>query len=358
MKTLFSILFLSFTILTTAQNDGCNNLGAWLWYIDNTGFSTHAELADTLQSVGAKRIYLKVADGTINPTIWPELLDTNLVNAYHARGLSCWAWSYNYPTSNDSLQALALYRAAQTGYDGFVIDVEAEFDGDSSNLHDMFAAFETAKNLAIVAGYIDTTFKIYCTTWGNPADHDFRIDVIDPFVDGYMPQTYVEIWGQSYVNNLAYWIQVGNEEYASLGATKPIHHLCALESGGMTSAQIDTFFMTAGGESSLWRVPGGSVSQSLWNTWRQINWHHDFCAPSNTTIVGQHSLIVYPNPITDVCTIELAKPTRLHITNLMGQTIWRGMLPVGTHQFDATSWQSGIYFIQTDNNKSYKLLKM
>ena len=46
--------------------------------------------------------------------------------AYQSRGLECWAWSYNY-TNNPVEQAEALYIAAQTGYEGFIVDVEVEF---------------------------------------------------------------------------------------------------------------------------------------------------------------------------------------------------------------------------------------
>ena len=108
-KILLSLLFVLPWVLS-AQSPDCNKLGAWLWYIEITEFSTHTQIADTLASLGVKRIYVKVADGQPNPAIWPELNDSSLVNAYRSRGLEVWAWSYNYP-GNSSAQAQALYLA-------------------------------------------------------------------------------------------------------------------------------------------------------------------------------------------------------------------------------------------------------
>ena len=145
---LFFFLFFLLNGNLKAQEDPCNKLGAWLWFIEITGFDTHAEIADSLAALGVKRIYVKVADGTVNPSIWPELLNEQLVQDYKSRGLEVWGWSYNYP-GNDSLQAEALYQAARTGYEGFVVDVEMEFDGDSTNLHNLFEAFYNARDRAI-----------------------------------------------------------------------------------------------------------------------------------------------------------------------------------------------------------------
>jgi len=296
MRKILLFFFLTFYGVLFAQTSDCNKLGAWLWYIDITGFSTHSQIADTLVSIGVKRVYVKVSDGQPNTSIWPELQDTSLVNAYKARGLEVWGWSYNYP-GNAEAQSQALYLAAKTGYQGFVVDVETEFDGLSTPLSSLFAAFADKKQQAIAAGYADTHFQLYCTTWGNPADHNFQIGLIDPYIDGYMPQTYVEIWGASYVQNLAYWIQVGNEEYISLGATKPIHHIAALESGGMTPAQIDLFIQNSGPETSLWRIPGGQVPNTLWQTWNAIDWNADFCASSSTDVdPALFHLDCMPNP--------------------------------------------------------------
>jgi hypothetical protein len=308
----------------------CNKLGAWLWYIDITGFDTHHQLADSLKKIGVKRIYVKVADGTPNPSVWPELNDAGLVDAYTSRGLEVWAWSYNYP-NNPLGQSKALSMAAKTGYQGYVYDIEMEFDGLTTPLSNLCAAFAAERQTAISNGWADSTFQIYCTTWGNPADHNFHLELINPYVDGFMPQTYVAQWGPSYMQNIPFWIAVGNAEYTSLGATRPVHHIVALETDNLSAAQIDTFIAHSGSETSLWRIPGGGVPQSLWSTWHAIRWDADFCPPTTySRIPAREAFRCFPNPGTERVIFETTHPE--------GTLTWfdsKGM-PVGSYGIQQT----------------------
>ena len=363
-NTLFTLLLIfSISYSSTAQLDSCQNrLGAWLWFIDITGFDTHGEIADTLSSLGVKRIYVKVADGTINPTIWPELNDAQLVQDYQARGLEVWAWSYNYPTSDDSLQAEALYQAAESGYEGFILDVESEFDGDSTNLADLFQAFNDARQRATNDGVITEGFPIGCTTWGNPIDHNFRIDVIDPYVDAFFPQTYVENWGGSFIDQLAYWIDVGNQEYADLGATKPIHHIVSTEQGIITSEEINEFIQVSGPQTSIWRIPGGGVPQSIWNTWRDVDWNFDFCNITSTNDDFEKlNVRLFPNPTSDFLYFKNENIPLLsfEIINAQGKVMHQGILS-NSNQIDVSQLPKGIYFFKGNHeNQVYhsKFLK-
>jgi hypothetical protein len=104
-----------------------NQLGRWLWYLEGTGYTTHSALATKLQTLGVKRIYVKVADGGYSPSSWPEVDDAALVNAYKAQGIEVWAWSYNY-SGNEANQTKVLTQAAKAGYEGYVTDIEIEFD--------------------------------------------------------------------------------------------------------------------------------------------------------------------------------------------------------------------------------------
>ena len=349
-----------FASVQAQQTDDCNQLGAWLWFIEITGFETHAEIADSLSNMGVKRIYVKVADGGINPSVWPELLNTQLVEDYKSRGLEVWAWSYNYP-GNDSLQAEALYLAAQTGYEGFVVDVEIEFDGDSTNLHNLFSAFDGARSRAIAEDLATADFPLYCTTWGNPLDHNYRIDVIDPFVDAFMPQTYVEVWGTTFIENLSFWIEVGNDEYADLGATKPIHHICATESGAMTPAQLNEFIATSGPESSLWRIPGGGTPLSIWDDWAQVDWEMNFCDPVNTYERTISEIKVYPNPLQDELIIDLPTEETLeewHIYSVYGQIMAAGKVGFDQLLLKTEHWPSGSYVLQVKTDRQWYQTKL
>jgi len=342
MRNLFLVLLICLPFMTKAQD--CNKLGVWMWYLEITGFDTHEELADSLSNMHIKRIYLKVADGTINTTIWPELIDTSIIDAYHNAGMEVWAWSYNYPNNSDA-QAEALYMAAQTGYDGFVIDVEMQFDNKPQETEDLFTAFYNAREQAILDNLITEDFKIYCTTWGNPKDHQFSIDKIDPYVDGYMPQTYVEIWGQSYLDNITYWVEEGNREYEELGATKPIHHIAAMESGKMTGEQVNEFIAASGEETSIWRIPGGGTPLSIWDDWNIIDWEYDFCGPTASSDLDKNEVVIYPNPASDYINLMSTDDIEnLVITNMDGNVLIH--TNGNQNQLDISTLVSGIYNLQ------------
>ena len=248
-----------------ARPAGNNSLGMWLWYLGGTGYSSHTALAQKLAATGVKRIYVKVADGGYNPTAWPEVNDRSLVAAYKNAGLEVWAWAYNYP-GNSTAQAQALKAAAAAGYQGFVSDIEIEFDGKTTELHSLFQAFSAARAQATPG------FKLYCTSWGNPRDHGMRVDIIDQYVDAHMPQTYLEVWGQSYMSAATKWVTAGTQEYRSLGCRKPVNHILSAEKNIITSAQLNAAIRASGAETSIWRVPGGGTSLNIWNTLQAVDW--------------------------------------------------------------------------------------
>lgn len=329
----------------SAQNGACSKLGAWIWHLEITGFSDHQYLADSLQAMGIKRVYVKVADGGINANSWPEIVDETLVDIYKTRGMEVYAWSYNYP-GNDEAQAEALYQAAVTGYQGYVVDVEIEFNGDSQALNNLFGAFAQSKGQLEDEGLIDEEFKLYCTTWGNPKDHDFYLSVIDPYVDGYLAQTYVEQWGSGYVENLEFWIGEGNKEYAEMGATKPVHHILAMQDGNVSSERANAFFETAGAESSIWRVPGGSIDQSLWDTWDDIDWEMDFCEFTSLTELEENLVNIYPNPFQDFLQLDLNDPKEtvlVQLYDVQGGLVFEQEISFSS-SIDLGFLNTGIYF--------------
>jgi hypothetical protein len=343
---LFFLLLSQMLISATtvkAQEPDCNKLGAWVWYVEQTGF-THETLADTLSSLGVKRIYVKVADGIMDTIWWHTIVDEELINTYHAHEMEVYGWSYNYPGSEYG-QAQALYKAAQTGYDGYVVDVEHQFDGDSANLHNLFSAFSFYKNLALEHNLADTSFKLGITTWGNPIDHWFRIDVVDPFVDAYFPQTYVEIWGNYYLNNITFWVDSTYNEYRAIGATKPIHQICATERDVITAEQINEFIAASGAKSSLWRVPGGGTPLSIWNTWNEVNWHMNFC----DTIVGTHTNemaygVARPNPFSNYFQLDVPSgSSHIMILDITGRVICNKRNYGDGDLIDGRSWRPGVY---------------
>lgn len=347
----------------TQDNEDCNELGVWLWHLEYTGFPTHSHLAKHLEEMNVKRVYVKVSDGFADPEYWPEMIDKSLVQAYHNEGLEVWGWSYNYKNNSDA-QAEALYLSAETGYDGYVVDVEMEFDGDSSHIACLFSAFYDAKQDAIDDGLIAEDFPLYCTTWGNPILHNFRIDVIDPFVDGYMPQTYVEVWGSEYLENIQNYVNLTKEEYEYLGATKPIHSICATQEGIITADQINEFIANAGPETSLWRVPGGGVPQSVWDEWDNVKWDMNFC--TNTKVVkGKIDIKIFPNPTSDKIAIQSTEFIQsVNVYNSIGQCIIQNHTPLNQKTnitIDMNSIDNGIYWVEvitSDVRQVEKVIKL
>jgi hypothetical protein len=351
LKNFYLLLLICSTIHLSAQENKCNKLGVWLWYLEITDYKSHEALADKLKSLDIKRVYVKVADGRVNATTWPEITDKAVVKAYKDKGLEVWAWSYNYP-GNNSLQAEALYLAAKTGYEGFVVDVETEFDNKATETRKLFTAFDKAKKKAIKDGWAATDFKLYVTTWGNPKDHNCKINEIDAFVDGYMPQTYVENWGQTYINNIPKWIVEGNKEYKLLGATKPIHHIISTEKAILSSAQINQFIENSGGESSIWRIPGGGVPASIWDNWQNVNWKKDFCTTSSSFDL-KNQISIFPNPVYDNLTIENYHG-RYAIIDQCGATISESNYD---GSINLTSLEKGLYFLRLGDGVTTRFVK-
>ena len=351
MRVIF-IFLLAYSNIVNAQDSSCHNkLGVWLWHVETTGLS-HELLANNLSNLGVQRIYVKVADGRVNPDRWTELVDTGLVRTYKEKGLEVWAWSYNYP-ENDSLQAEALYMAAQTGYDGFVVDVEIEFDANPLALHNLFFAFYQAKARAVNDGIAVDTFNLYCTTWGNPQDHNFGIGIINPYVTGFMPQTYVEVWSSNHIDRITECIEEGDAEYALLGATRPIHHICATQDGSMTPDQINEFVKASGGETSLWRIPGGGTPLSIWQDWQEVEWEQDFCEGLvDTEAISSPDFSVYPNPTYGQITfsgLSTSANSSLLVYNSSGQLI--KSIAIGSNQsLDLSGLASGMYWVKPESD--------
>ncbi len=258
----------------SSTSTGNNALGIWIQRVADTGYGTHEALASDLAAMGVKRIYVKVGDGAYDPNVWPEVADARVVEAYHSHGMEVWAWSQNYAGDGYN-QATSLYSAARVGYDGYVIGLGEELDGATDELHELMQQFQTARAEVVDSGMVSMDFPIYCSTWGNPADHDMHVEIIDQYVDAHMPQTYLEVWGPSYPPAARHWVEVGNREYRDQGCVLPIHHVFSVAANQMTAEQLNEAIRTSGPESSLWRVPTANNSV-VWDLLRNANWHISF----------------------------------------------------------------------------------
>lgn len=280
------------TVQVVDPNVRVNKLGAWIWRIEQTGY-THSTLAQKLARVGVKRVYLKLADGSASCSRWPDLCNPAIPAIYKAQGVEPYGWSYNYPRLFEA-QGDALYLAAKSGYLGFVVDVEVEFDGKSTELHNLFAAFRDARSQAVREGVATSAFRLNATTWSNPRAHRMRVDIIDQYVDAHMPQTYVELFGAVARANPEQRVNQSTCEYRELGTIKPVNHIVSTEKNIITAEQINRFIGASGPETSIWRVPGGEVSQAIWDDWTGVQWNRTdltpaVCRGTTTTLTSMRS---------------------------------------------------------------------
>ncbi len=362
MKHIILIFLFIFSVKSQAQE--CNKFGAWLWRIEQTGM-THQQVAERLKALNIKRIYLKVADGIPEFVKYDEIIDTAVVNTYHRMGLEVWGWSYNY-LGRDAQQAEALYLAAKTGYDGYVLDVEHQFDGKVQEVENLFFAFNQARIRAQNEGYLKPEFKVYCTTWGNPERHRFAIDLIDKYVDAFLPQTYVEEWGEGYINNLSFWITEVEKEYRKLKATKPIHHIVSARTLKMDAEKINSFLQQAGPETSIWRIPGQGVPTSCWNTWEQVSWNYSYCDKYECKSLTDVDFSIFPNPIDNHVYVKLSHSIdsdyQMQIIDENGSQVHSQTISNLNTEYliNTEKLNSGVYFLHFYNNdgyQNYKILK-
>jgi hypothetical protein len=348
-------LLLSLSKITYAQQS-CNKFGAWLWYLELTKFKSYESLADTLASLGVKRIYIKVANGKIDSAKWTEINDKSVPAIFAERGIEAWAWSYNYP-GNEARQAEALYRSAKAGYKGYVVDIESQYDGKPVAARNLFLSFENAKNRARNEGVISDDFPLYCTTWGNPTAHRFPIATINQYVDAFMPQTYVENWGAGNIITLESTIDNVNEEYRLLGSTKPVHHIVSTEKGIMSAHEVNRFMTYAGPESSVWPIPGTNTSLFLWNTWNDLAWNYDYCSGNRDVALGNTTPRADVNVKTHGNEIHVNEPVAsIQILNSAGAMVGEILNPGGI--VDVSHLIRGKYLLSIVKTSGENVMKL
>lgn len=70
-----------------------------------------------------------------------------------------------------------------------------------------------------------------------------------------------------------------------------------------------------------------------------------------------HQLVAYPNPTKGNLQINVQVSDDFWVTNTYGQTVISGTLIVGANQLDVSSLPAGIYFVQTLQGKTLKVIK-
>jgi PKD repeat protein len=72
----------------------------------------------------------------------------------------------------------------------------------------------------------------------------------------------------------------------------------------------------------------------------------------------ENGIMVYPNPNTGVFTIEMNEASRVRIINVSGQEVYEGKKASGKTEIDLSFMAKGIYFLELNNQKGKRVLKL
>jgi hypothetical protein len=96
----------------------------WIWYVANAEGGDPAAIVARARAVGLRYVLIKCGDGG---NVWRQF-DPGLVASLKAGGLEVYGWGYCYGEDVEGELAVAEVCLA-AGADGYVADVEAEYEG-------------------------------------------------------------------------------------------------------------------------------------------------------------------------------------------------------------------------------------
>lgn len=89
----------------------------------------------------------------------------------------------------------------------------------------------------------------------------------------------------------------------------------------------------------------------------ELNPNEGFCGIVNTSNVSKEvAFHFYPNPTTDLLTIDARSATTVRIHNIQGQLMYENRLSVGQHSIVVSHWQSGLYFVSDGQGNVMKMI--
>ncbi len=250
--------------------DPDNYLGVWLEDNEIAGY-THAEIAQRLASLGVKRVYIQTAGAGSGCETYPAACDDTVPEAYHSRGIQAFAFAVPPPGPNNSLMTNVTY-VSDSDYDGYVILLADSWAGQNSSLATMAEGFRATVDENIAIGRAPSNFGLFIAAGPTPSALDIRLEIADPFVDGFMPLLLVEQLGADAVADPGGTLSTAVCEYASLGLTRPVYPILGTETGEVTPLGVNNFFQVGGEQSSIWRIPDAGDVNDIWDTWGKVDW--------------------------------------------------------------------------------------
>ncbi len=101
--------------------------GMWIWYIDSSEGGDVGKIIKRAKKAKVKTLYIKSADGT---STWSQF-NKPVIQRFQRAGLKVCGWHYVYGRG-PAREAKASAAAKRRGADCFVIDAEAEYEGNYS----------------------------------------------------------------------------------------------------------------------------------------------------------------------------------------------------------------------------------
>jgi len=101
--------------------------GMWIWYIDSSEGGDVGKIIKRAKRADIKTLYIKSGDGT---DTWSQFNKT-VIRRFHRAGLKVCGWQYVYG-KGPAREARVSAASKKRGADCFVIDAEAEYEGNYS----------------------------------------------------------------------------------------------------------------------------------------------------------------------------------------------------------------------------------
>jgi len=128
LAILLPLLLLTALILGPARSEAASPYskpGMWIWYVDSSQGGNVRDIIRQARASKIKTLYIKSADGT---GTWSQFSKA-LVTRFQRAGLDVCGWHYVYGRE-PVREAKASASAKRRGADCFVIDAEAEYEGE------------------------------------------------------------------------------------------------------------------------------------------------------------------------------------------------------------------------------------
>ena len=180
----------------------------FLWQVPAVAGGKPAEIADWLKNAGYEGVIVKVADGpwAYKPPVigWSENLSAPLVSALRARGLAVLGYGFLYGANATGEADIAITQVNRYGLDGYVFDVEGQFDGRSNAEANAYAVMSRFRKSCTATPAAFCSWALWRSPRSGATWHPLPVaKAFMQFCDTAMPMVY---WGGETAADALYWL--------------------------------------------------------------------------------------------------------------------------------------------------------